>query len=192
MESIRVHLPEDLRMNDDEFFRFCQDNPDLKFERRKNGDIVFMANTGGETGNYNFELSVDFGVWNRQVRFGKFFDSSTAFRLSDTSIMSPDISGIAQNRWDELNAEQRRKIVALCPDFILELRSPNDRLKDCFEKMEDWMTNGCRLGWLIDLTNQITYIYRPNQERQEIAGLEQLSGEEVLPGFSLDLGALTA
>jgi Uma2 family endonuclease len=192
MESIRVHLPEDLRMNDDEFFRFCQDNPDLKFERRKNGDIVFMANTGGETGNYNFELSVDFGVWNRQVRFGKFFDSSTAFRLSDTSIMSPDISGIAQNRWDELNAEQRRKIVALCPDFILELRSPNDRLKDCFEKMEDWMTNGCRLGWLIDLTNQITYIYRPNQERQEIAGLEQLPGEEVLPGFSLDLGALTA
>ncbi|QHV97099.1 Uma2 family endonuclease [Spirosoma endbachense] len=192
MESIRVHLPEDLRMNDDEFFRFCQDNPDLKFERRKNGDIVFMANTGGETGNYNFELSVDFGVWNRQIKFGKFFDSSTAFRLSDTSIMSPDISGIAQNRWDELNAEQRRKIVALCPDFILELRSPNDRLKDCFEKMEDWMENGCRLGWLIDLTNQITYIYRPNQERQEIAGLGQLSGEDVLPGFSLDLAALTA
>ncbi|QIP12374.1 Uma2 family endonuclease [Spirosoma aureum] len=192
MESIRVHLPEDLRMNDDEFFRFCQDNPDLKFERRKNGDIVFMANTGGETGNYNFELSVDFGVWNRQVRFGKFFDSSTAFRLSDTSIMSPDISGIAQNRWDELNPEQRRKIVALCPDFILELRSPNDRLKDCFEKMEDWTANGCRLGWLIDLTNQITYIYRPNQERQEIVGLGQLSGEDVLPGFSLDLAALTA
>lgn len=190
MESIRVHLPEDLRMNDDEFFRFCQDNPDLKFERRKNGDIVFMANTGGETGNYNFELGVDFGLWNRQTRFGKFFDSSTAFRLSDTSIMSPDLSGIAQSRWDTLTTEQRRKMVPLCPDFVLELRSPNDRLKDCFEKMDDWMDNGCRLGWLIDLTNQITYIYRPDQERQEINGLKQLSGEDVLPGFSLDLARL--
>jgi Uma2 family endonuclease len=177
-------------MNDDEFFRFCQDNPDLKFERRKNGDIVFMANTGGETGNYNFELGVDFGLWNRQTRFGKFFDSSTAFRLSDTSIMSPDLSGIAQSRWDTLTTEQRQKMVPLCPDFVLELRSPNDRLKDCFEKMDDWMDNGCRLVWLIDLTNQLTYIYRPDQERQEINGLKQLSGEDVLPGFSLDLARL--
>ena len=190
MESIRVHLPEDLRMNDDEFVRFCQDNPDLKFERRKNGDIVFMANTGGETGNNNFELGVDFGIWNRQARFGKFFDSSTAFRLSDTSIMSPDISAIEQSRWEALTLQQRRKIVPLCPDFILELRSPNDRLKDCREKMDDWMANGCRLGWLIDLTNQITYIYRPNQETQEVIGLGQLSGEDVLPGFTLDLANL--
>ncbi|GAB2581612.1 Uma2 family endonuclease [Spirosoma areae] len=190
MESIRVHLPEDLRMNDDEFIRFCQDNPDLKFERRKNGDIVFMANTGGETGNYNFEIGADFAIWNRQSRFGKFFDSSTAFRLPDTSIMSPDVSATEQSRWEGLTAQQRRRIVPLCPDFILELRSLNDRLKDCHEKMDDWMVNGCRLGWLIDLTNQITYIYRPDQERQEIIGLGQLSGETVLPGFTLDLANL--
>ena len=190
MESIRVHLPEDLRMNDDEFIRFCQDNPDLKFERRKNGDIVFMANTGGESGNNNFEISADFAIWNRQARFGKFFDSSTAFRLPDTSIMSPDVSAITQSRWDALTPEQRRKILPLCPDFVLELRSQSDRLKDCREKMDDWMANGCRLGWLIDLTNQITYIYRPNQETQEIVGLGQLSGEDVLPGFTLDLTTL--
>jgi len=190
MESIRVHLPEDLRMNDDEFTRFCQDNPDLKFERRKNGDIVFMANTGGETGNNNFELSVDFGIWNRQARFGKFFDSSTAFRLPDTSIMSPDVSAITQSRWDTLTSEQRRKILPLCPDFVLELRSQSDRLKDCHEKMDDWMANGCRLGWLIDLTNQLTYIYRPNLALQEIVGLDQLSGDDVLPGFTLDLATL--
>lgn len=190
MESIRVHLPEDLRMNDDEFTRFCQDNPDLKFERRKNGDIVFMANTGGESGNYNFEISADFAIWNRQARFGKFFDSSTAFRLPDTSIMSPDISAVTQARWDALTPEQRRKILPLCPDFVLELRSQTDRLKDCHEKMNDWMENGCRLGWLIDMTNQLTYIYRLNQEPQEIVGLGQLSGEDVLPGFVLDLTAL--
>jgi len=189
MESIRVHLPEDLRMNDDEFMRFCQDNPDLKFERRKNGDIVFMANTGGETGNDNFELGVEFGVWNRQARFGKFFDSSTAFRLPDTSIMSPDVSAISQTRWDALTADERRKILPLCPDFVLELRSQSDRLKDCSEKMGDWMANGCRLGWLVDLTNRTVTIYRPNEEPQEMSATTQLSGESVLPGFVLDLAS---
>ena len=191
MESIRVHLPEDLRMNDDEFTRFCQDNADLKFERRKNGDIVFMANTGGETGNKNFEIGADFAIWNRQVKFGTFFDSSTAFRLSDTSIMSPDISAISQARWDALTPEQRRKIVPLCPDFVLELKSPNDRMKDAKEKMDDWMANGCQLGWLIDLDAQKTYVYRPDQEPREISGLGQVSGEDVLPGFTLDLSTLS-
>ncbi|GAB3785958.1 Uma2 family endonuclease [Spirosoma horti] len=177
-------------MNDDEFTRFCQDNPDLKFERRKNGDIVLMANTGGETGNTNFELSVTFGIWNRQTQFGKFFDSSTAFRLPDTSIMSPDVSAIMQSRWDTLTLEQRRKILPICPDFVLELRSQSDRLKDCFEKMDDWMANGCQLGWLIDISNQVTYIYRPNQVIQEVAGLGLLSGETTLPGFELDLKSI--
>ncbi|MBD2752736.1 Uma2 family endonuclease [Spirosoma validum] len=192
MESIRVRLPEDLRMNDDEFIRFCQDNSDLKFERRKNGDIVFIANTGGETGNNNVEISADFAIWNWQARFGKFFDSSTAFRLPDTSIMSPDVAAITQSRWDALTPEQRRKILPLCPDFVLELRSQSDRLKDCFEKMDDWMANGCRLGWLIDLSNQTTYVYRPNQAKQEITGFSQLSGDDVLPGFSLNLSTLIA
>ncbi|GAB3991771.1 Uma2 family endonuclease [Spirosoma daeguense] len=190
MESIRVHLPKDLRMNDDEFIRFCQDNPDLKFERRKNGDIVFMANTGGETGNYNFELSVTFGIWNRQAKYGKFFDSSTAFRLPDTSIMSPDVAAISQSRWDALTSEERRKILHLCPDFVLELRSKSDRLKDCFEKMDDWMVNGCRLAWLIDLDNQRTYIYRADQAVEERSGLGILTGENLLPGFTLDVASL--
>ncbi|NDU94187.1 Uma2 family endonuclease [Spirosoma terrae] len=190
MESIRVHLPEDLRMNDDEFFRFCQDNPDLKFERRKNGDIVFMGITGSETAANNSELNADFVIWNRQAQFGKVFDSSGGFTLPDTSIMSPDVAVVEGSRWNALTLDQRKTFAPICPDFILELRSQSDRLKDCFEKMDDWMANGCRLGWLIDLTNQLTYIYRPGQERQEVNGLELLSGEDVLPGFSLDLARL--
>lgn len=177
-------------MNDDEFTRFCQDNPDLKFERRKNGDIVFVANTGGEIGNYNLEIGTDFGIWNRQARWGLFFDSSTAFRLPDTSIMSPDIAGLARSRWDGLTGDERKKILLLCPDFVLELRSPSDRLKDAKEKMDDWMANGCRLGWLIDPVEPKTYIYRAGQETQEVSGLGKLSGEAVLPGFLLDLATL--
>ncbi|RYF63215.1 MAG: Uma2 family endonuclease, partial [Cytophagaceae bacterium] len=149
METVRVHFPEDLRMNDDEFFRFCQDNPGLRFERRKNGDIIFMSLTGGETGNRNFELSIDFGIWNRQSKWGYFFDSSTAFRLSDTSVMSPDVAGVSKARWEALTEKERRRFVPLCPDFVLELLSPSDRLADAQQKMEDWIANGCQLGWLL-------------------------------------------
>lgn len=190
MEAIRVHLPEDLRMNDDEFFRFCQDNPDLKFERRRNGDIIVMGQTGSETGANNSEINADFVIWNRQSQFGKVFDSSTGFRLPDSSIMSPDVAVVEQSRWEAITPEQRKSFAPLCPDFVLELRSQSDQLKDCFEKMSDWMDNGCQLAWLIDLDNQITYIYRPQQDRQEIKGLVILSGETVLPGFTLDLGHL--
>jgi Uma2 family endonuclease len=187
MEAIRVHLPEDLRMNDDEFFRFCQDNKELKFERRRNGDIVFMGLTNSETGNTNFEIGLEFGNWNRVAQFGKIFDSSSGFTLPDTSVMSPDVSLIEQSRWDALPREQRRKCAPICPDFVLELKSSSDRSKDCFEKMDDWMANGCRLAWLIDLDTQKTYIYRPAQTREERDGLGILSGEAVLVGFTLDL-----
>lgn len=177
-------------MNDDEFFRFCQDNPDLKFERRKNGDIIVMGLTGSQTGNENFEIGLDFGIWNRKVKFGKVFDSSSGFRLPDTAVMSPDVAIIAKARWESLTPEQRKTFAPLCPDFVLELRSQSDRLKDCFEKMNDWMANGCRLAWLIDLDDQLTYVYRAGQDREDIPGLVTLSGEAVLPGFTLDLGQL--
>ena len=97
---------------------------------------------------------------------------------------------ISQDRWESLTPEQRWKIVPLCPDFVLELKSPNDRLKNAKEKMDDWMANGCRLGWLIDPDEPKTYIYRPGQGTEEVTGLGQLSGEDVLPGFRLDLTTL--
>lgn len=190
MEAVRVHFPEDLRMNDDEFFRFCQDNPNLRFGRRKNGDIILMSLTGGETGNRNFELYLDFGNWNRQSKWGYFFDSSTAFRLPDTSVMSPDMAGIRCDRWEALTDKQRRRFVPLCPDFVLELKSPVDRLTDATSKMDDWLENGCQLGWLIDPNTQTVHIYRPDQPVEAVAMGTPLSGEAVLPEFTLSLMAL--
>ena len=190
METVRVHFPEDLRMNDDEFFRFCQDNPGLRFERRKNGDIIFMSLTGGETGNRNFELSIDFGIWNRQSKWGYFFDSSTAFRLSDTSVMSPDVAGVCKSRWEALTAKERRRFVPLCPDFVLELLSPSDRLTDAQQKMDDWMANGCQLGWLIDPGTKTAYIYQSGHAMKIYSGAALLSGEPTLSGFTLDLDQL--
>lgn len=190
MEAIRVHLPEDLRMNDDEFVRFCQENPNQKIARRKNGDIEFIPFSGGEMGALNAELAAEFGLWNRTLRQFIFFSSSTAHRLPDTSILLANVSCVTRSRWESLTPRQRIEYVPLCPDFVLELRSATDRLKDAKEKMADWMANGCQLGWLIDPTNQTTYIYRPAQEPEIVLGLGVLSGETVLPGFELDLAVL--
>ena len=98
MEKVVLHYAEDLRLNDEEFFRFCQDNPELKFERTKNGDIIFMALTGGETGRLNTSLNFEIELWNRQARFGVVFDSFTGFRLPDSSIKSPDVAVVAAHR----------------------------------------------------------------------------------------------
>lgn len=192
MEKMQLRMAENLRMNDEEFFRFCQDNPQLKFERTKNGDIIFMALTGGETGRHNTSLNFEIELWNRQAKFGVVFDSSTGFRLPDTSVKSPDVAVVEKSRWESLTAEQRKKFVPLCPDFVLELKSPSDSLKEAQQKMEEWLENGCRLGWLIDADNQISYVYRPQTEPEEIKGFRdrKLSGEDVLPGFALDLSFL--
>lgn len=193
MEKVVLHYAEDLRLNDEEFFRFCQDNPELKFERTKNGDIIFMALTGGETGRLNTSLNFEIELWNRQARFGVVFDSSTGFRLPDSSIKSPDVAVVAAHRWESLAPEQRKKFVPICPDFVLELKSPSDSLKEAKQEMTEWIENGCRLAWLLDPENQTAHVYRPASEPEETTGFtgRKLSAAPVLPGFGLDLGLLT-
>ncbi|MCU0355281.1 MAG: Uma2 family endonuclease [Cytophagales bacterium] len=192
METTILHFSEELRFTDDEFYEFCQQNNDLKFERTHNGDIILMANTGGKTGIRNAELIGEFVIWNRKTQFGKVFDSSTAFRLPDTSVKSPDVAVVAQPRWDALTAEQQEKFPPVCPDFVVEIKSASDRLSDSQTKMEKWMENGCRLAWLIDAQSQTVYVYRKNKETEEKTGFNQiLSGEDVLPEFAFDLQLLS-
>ena len=127
METTILHFSEELRFTDDEFYEFCQQNNDLKFERTHNGDIIVLANTGGKTGSRNAEPIGEFVIWNRQARFGMVSDSSTAFRLPDTSVKSPNVAVVAQARWDALTAEQQEKFPPVCPDFSLKSsRLPTD------------------------------------------------------------------
>ena len=167
MEKVVLHYAEDLRLNDEEFFRFCQDNPELKFERTKNGDIIFMALTGGETGRLNTSLNFEIELWNRQARFGVVFDSSTGFRLPDSSIKSPDVAVVAAHCWESLAPEQRKKFVPICPDFVLELKSPSDSLKEAKQEMTEWIENGCRPAWLLDPENQTAHVYRRQANRRK-------------------------
>ena len=182
-----MEFTEDMRLTDDEFFQFCRDNATSRFERLNTGEIIVKQLPGGTKGNLNMEVGADFGIWNRLPKWGYFFGSSTAFRLPDTSVLSPDVAGVSRTRWESLTGQQRRKFVPLCPDFVLELKSPSDRLVDTKQKMVDWMDNGCQLGWLMDTDTRTAYVYRPNQEPEEITNLTTPSGENVLPGFTLTL-----
>ncbi len=178
--------------DDDEFFDFCQQNDGLSFERDVQGNILVMPNTGGKTGQLNFELIIEFGIWNRTNNFGVCFDSSTAFRLPSSAVRSPDVAYVSHLRWEALTAKEQRQFPPLCPDFVLELMSETDDLKEARRKIQDeWIANGCLLAWLVFPAQETVYVYRQNGEIQLVTGFDKiLSGEDVLLGFELDLSKL--
>lgn len=193
-ESNRVSFyVQQIRTRED-FYQFCQDNPDYKFEREPDGRIIVMPNTGGKTGIRNSELNADVLIWNRQTKSGFVFDSSTAFDLPDGSTRSPDVAWISRERWEALSDHDQDRTDArifppICPDFVIELLSPSDSLNSTKKKMTDvWMANGCRLAWLIDPKTETVHIFRANGEVQISNGFDKpLSGEDVLVGFTLQL-----
>jgi Uma2 family endonuclease len=146
-----------------------------------------MSPTGGETGDRNLELGGQVWFWNRQNGLGKAFDSSTGFKLPNGATRSPDVSWIKIERWNALTPEQRKRFLPLCPDFVIELVSESDDLADTQAKMREYIANDLRLGWLINPKSQQVEIYRPNQEIEILQSPANLSGEDVLPGFILDL-----
>ncbi len=180
-------------LSDEEFYAFCQRNPDLRFEREPDGKLIIMPNTGGKTGKINFRLYSLFFPWFDESQQGEMFDSSTAFRLADGSTRSPDVAWIQLDRWNALSERQKEQFPPLCPDFVIELQSPTDTLKATKAKMLDvWMQNGCRLAWLIDPKSQTTHIFRINGEIQIVEGFDKtLSGEDVLVGFTMPLSRLS-
>ena len=180
------------KITDDQFYQLCRENPDVKFERNAQGEIIVMTPTGGETGSYNFEIATDFGIWNRQTKLGVCFDSSTCFKLPSGANRSPDISWIKQERWDTLTLEQKQKFPPIYPDFVLELMSPTDSLKDTQDKMQEYMNNGVKLDWLINRKTRRVEIYPQGQEKEVLECPTELSGEDILPGFVLNLQTLWA
>ncbi len=175
-------------MTDDEFYFFCQENTDLNFERDANGNIRPMGQTGGETGERNSDLLFELVAWNRQTKLGFVYDSSTAFRLPNGAVRSPDAAWVLAERRNALTPDQRRKFPPLCPDFVVELVSESDSQKATETKMDEYIANGCRLGWLINPKTQTAKVYRENGSIDVISTFDgSLSGEDVLPGFTLPL-----
>lgn len=179
-----------IEMTDEQFFHFCQQNRDYRIERTAQGEIIIMPPTGSETGNRNFDLIIQLGIWTRQNKTGIGFDSSTGFTLPNGSIKSSDAAWIKLEKWNRLTPEQQQKFAPICPDFVVKLRSPSDNLKRLQDKLQDYIDNGTLLGWLIDRKQQQVYIYRPNQPVDCLTQPSTLSEESVLPGFVLDLSTI--
>ncbi|WGV26457.1 Uma2 family endonuclease [Halotia branconii] len=187
MNALTLNLPPVLVLTDEQFYQLCQVNRDLRIERTATGELIIMPPTGGETGNRNIEIAFQLQAWSRKSNLGIAFDSSTCFKLPNGAERSPDASWVKRERWDNLNQQQKQKFPPLCPDFVLELRSQTDSLKALQEKMQEYIDNGVRLGWLIDPKTQQVEIYRVGQAVEILQNPETLSGEDVLPGFILNL-----
>jgi Uma2 family endonuclease len=187
MSTLTVQLPAALRFTDDEFEQLAAANRKLRIELSATGELILMPPTGGETGNRNFEIYIDLGIWNRQQALGKAFDSSTGFRLPNGATRSPDAAWITLNRWENLTSAQRKRFLPLCPDFAIELVSETDDVEDTRSKMQEYLNNGLRLGWLINPKARQVEIYRPSQAVELLNAPQSLNGEDVLTGFSLNL-----
>lgn len=186
-----ITLPSPLQLNveltDEQFFKLCQRNRDYQFERTAEGELIIMPPTGSDTGRRNIKIAAQLELWSSQNNLGVAFDSSSGFKLPNGADRSPNASWVRQDRWAALTPQQQERFAPLCPDFIVELRSPSDRLQPLQAKMQEYLNNGARLGWLIDRANQRVEVYRQGREVEMLQSLSSLSGEEVLPGFVLDL-----
>ncbi len=174
-------------LSEDEFFDLCQANPELRFERTAKGEILIMPPDGGESGYGNAMLIAAGVIWaekdTRYVAFG----SSVGFRLPNGATRSPDVAWVSRSRLSALTAEQKRKFLPLCPDAVIELRSPTDRMRDLHAKMDEYIANGARLGWLIDPDTRTVYVYRPGQTVEHLDAPDTLTGDPELPGLEFDL-----
>jgi Uma2 family endonuclease len=190
LEPIQIHTQPALEMDNDRFFEFCQQNSDLRFERNAEGDIIIMTPEGGSSGHGSIRLGRYFDLWAEENGTGQAFGSSTGFILPNGAVRAPDVSWVSNARLSKIKAEEWKKFLPLCPDFVLELRSPSDRLNLLQNKMVEYIKNGSRLGWLIDPETKRVYIYRPKARPKMLLNPRELIGDPVLPGFKLDLQSL--
>ncbi|MGE0131198.1 MAG: Uma2 family endonuclease [Blastocatellales bacterium] len=176
-----------LKSTEDLFYELVRQNPNLRLERTAKGEVIIMPPTGGETGYRNKEITRQLGNWEKRHATGSSFDSSTGYKLPNGADRSPDASWVEKARLAQLTLEEKKKFLPICPDFAIELRSPSDDLDTVKAKMEEYITCGVRLGWLIDPETRTVYVYRPNVAAEELKNVTEVSANPELPGFVLDL-----
>ncbi|MCW6048760.1 Uma2 family endonuclease [Lyngbya sp. CCAP 1446/10] len=187
MLKTTITIPQTFKVTHEQFQQIAAVNRDLRLERTATGELIIMAPTGSETGNRNLDIEGQLWLWNRQTKLGVAFNSSSGFKLPNGADRSPDASWVKLERWQTLTPKEQEGFAPLCPDFVVELRSKSDNMEPLREKMREYIANGARLGWLIDRKNQKVEIYRQNQDVEILNNPSTLSGENVLPGFVLDL-----
>lgn len=189
---LNIELGEVLVRNDEELFEFCARNPELRIERTAEGDLIVMTPAGGLSSHRNFEIVLALGEWAAMDGTGVGFDSSAGFVLPNGAMRAPDAAWVLRSRLDPLPPEAKERFLPLCPDFVVELRSPSDRLSDLQAKMAEYRDNGARLGWLIDPQERRVHVYRPGLPAEVLDDPTEVSGDPELPELVLDLGPIWA
>ena len=187
MVNPTITIPKTFQVSHEQFKQLAIVNRDLRLERTATGELIVMPPTGSETSNRNLDIEGQLWLWNRQTKLGKAFNSSGGFHLPNGADRSPDASWVSRERWEALTPEEQEGFAPLCPDFVLELRSKSDNMEPLRAKMREYMDNQARLGWLIDRKNRKVEIYRQDRDVEVLENPTTLSGEDVLPGFVLDL-----
>ena len=184
----KLTLNPELRMNDDEYYAFCMVNADVRFERTEQGEIIIVPPAGAESDYQSLDVASQLHEWAKRDGRGKAFGSSVEFILPSRAALSPDAAWVSNSRLSGLSREQRRRFPPVCPEFIIEVMPPSDRLRTAREKMETWLRGGVDLGWLIDADHKSVYVYRPGQTEAELhTGIAKLAGEGPVAGFELAL-----
>ena len=184
--ALLVRFPPALRLTDDRFYEFCRLNRELRIERTAGGELSILAPTGGDSSDRNAEIAFQLRRWAKRDGTGRTFDSSGGFRLPNGAVRSPDASWLGNARLAALTGEQRERFIPLCPDFVVELRSPSDGLSPLHDKMREYIENGARLGWLIDPPGGQVFVYRPDAPPERLEAPAGVSADAVLPGFRLE------
>jgi Uma2 family endonuclease len=178
-------------LSDEALLRLSSANKVLHLERNPKGELVIMSPTGFGSSRRNSKITARLEAWNMQANGGEVSESSGGFRLANNAVRSPDAAWISHERISTLTPEQLDGFAPICPDFVIELMSKTDRLSEAQEKMQEWMENGCRLAWLINPYEERVYVYRADGTLRFIENFDSmLSGEDVLPGFTLELSVL--
>jgi len=183
--TLRLHPV--IKLTDDQLFELCQLNSELRIERTAEGELLIMPPAGGGSSNRGLELARQLGNWARDDRTGVGFDSSAGFRLPNGAMRSPDAAWVKRSRLAGLTERQKEVFLPMCPDFVIELRSPSDRLGALQAKMVEYIGTGAQLGWLIDPQRKRVYVYRPQRDVELLENPATVSGDPELPGFALDL-----
>ncbi len=190
MEMVTLKGKVTSSFSDEEFFWFCHENKDLRIERNSNLEIYIMSPVTTLSGFWNMEIARQLANWAAEEKNGFAFDSSTGFTLPDRSVLSPDASWVTREKWVSLSEADKDRFASICPEFVIEVKSKSDAIEDLKNKMKTWITNGVELGWLIDIKENRSYIYKPGREEKILIDENKIIGEGPVQGFILDLSIL--
>ena len=185
-EPYVLDLSDVIRLSDEDLLKICAANPDLRIEQNAAGQLEIMPPAGASSGARDAQIARILGNWNERNKAGMVFGSSAGFRLPNGAMRAPDAAWVRLDRWSALSVDQQESFAPIVPDFLVEIRSPSDSIRQLDAKMQEWIENGCRLAWLIDPFERTAYVYRSDGSRTAQSFEQPLSGQDVLPGFTFD------